>query len=465
MSTKNKTRNLSQGHPLPQILLFSLPLILGTMFQQIYSFADTVIVGRCLGADALAAVGNTGALNFLILGFIQGACVGFGIPIAQSFGAGDVKDLHRYLWNGAWLCATVSMIFTVSMLLISRRLLTLISTPAGLLDMSNTYISVIFLGISATALYNYSASTLRAMGDSKHPFYFLLVSSFLNIALDYLFILWFQMGVAGAAIATVLSQLVSGILNTWWLFRHISLIRVRKEELAVSVPHLKKLSIIGLPMGFEYSVSAIGAIVMQNAINTLGAVAMAAQTAGDRLRQFFTLPMESVGMAIATYAGQNYGARRMDRVKSGIGWGILIQTVYCVFCYIILFFAKAPLARFVLGAEETEAVAGAVRYLSIISCLFIFHGSLMILRNTLQGLGYTTHAVFSGVGELLGRSLGGFLATNFFGFTAVCFSNPLAWIFALCYCAVMLFRVFSSFSLSIRPSMSPNWKSKTALKQ
>ncbi len=442
MNTKNQTRNLTQGHPLPQILLFSLPLILGTLFQQIYSFADTVIVGRCLGADALAAVGNTGSLNFLILGFIQGACVGFGIPIAQSFGANDTKELHRYLWNGTWLCAAVSLIFTVSMLLISRWLLTMISTPAELLNMSNTYISIIFLGIPATALYNYSASALRAVGDSKHPFYFLLISSFVNIALDYVFILWLHMGVAGAAIATVLSQLLSGILNTWWLFRHISLIRIQKGEMALSLPHLKKLSIIGLPMGFEYSVSAIGAIVMQDAINTLGSVAMAAQTAGDKLRQFFTLPMESVGMAIATYAGQNYGAKRMDRVKSGIDWGLLIQAVYCVFCYVFLFFAKAPLSRFVLGAGEVDAVAGSIRYLGIISSLFIFHGSLMILRNTLQGLGYATHAVISGVGELLGRSLGGLLAVNFFGFTAICFSNPLAWIFALCYCACMLIWIF-----------------------
>ncbi len=442
MNTKTETRNLTQGHPLPQILIFSLPLILGTLFQQVYSFADTVIVGRCLGADALAAVGNTGSLNFLILGFIQGACVGFGIPIAQSFGAGDVKDLHKYLWNGTWLCGAVSLIFTVSMLLISRWLLTMISTPAELLDLSNTYISIIFLGIPATALYNYSASALRAVGDSKHPFYFLLITSFLNIVLDYAFILWLDMGVAGAAIATVLSQLLSGVLNTWWLFRRISLIRIQKEDMAFSLPHLKKLGSIGLPMGFEYSVSAIGAIVMQDAINTLGSVAMAAQTAGDKLRQFFTLPMESVGMAIATYAGQNYGARRMDRVKSGIGWGLLIQVVYCVFCYVFLFFTKGPLSRFVLGAEEVEAVAGSIQYLGIISSLFIFHGSLMILRNTLQGLGYATHAVISGVGELLGRSLGGFLAVNFFGFTAICFSNPLAWIFALCYCSCMLIWIF-----------------------
>ncbi len=442
MNTKQETRNLTQGHPLPQILLFSLPLILGTLFQQVYSFADTVIVGRCLGADALAAVGNTGSLNFLILGFIQGACVGFGIPIAQSFGANDPKELHRYLWNGTWLCAAISLIFTAAMLILSRPLLTMIHTPAELLEMSNTYISVIFLGIPATALYNYSASALRAVGDSKHPFYFLLVSSLLNIVLDYVLILWLRMGVAGAAIATVLSQLLSGILNCWWLFRHISLLRVRKEEMPISIPHLQKLSIIGLPMGFEYSVSAIGAIVMQDAINTLGSAAMAAQTAGDKIRQFFTLPMESVGMAIATYAGQNYGAKRMDRVKSGIGWGLLLQATYCVFCFVFIFFTKGALSRFVLGAEETEAVAGAVQYLGIISSLFIFHGALMILRNTLQGLGYATHAVISGVGELLGRSLGGCLAVNVLGFTAICFSNPLAWMFALCYCAVMLVWVF-----------------------
>ncbi len=441
MNTETKTRNLTQGHPLTQILLFSIPLILGTLFQQLYSFADTVIVGRCLGADALAAVGNTNSLNFLILGFVQGACVGFGIPIAQSFGAEDREDIHRYLWNGTWLCAAISAVFIVVMVPLSRVLLVMIHTPASILDLSYSYIAVIFLGIPATALYNYSAAALRALGDSRHPFYFLLISSVSNIALDFIFIMWLHLGVVGAALATVLSQFLSGLMNSWWLFNKISIIRIQREEMSFSTSHMKKLCVIGLPMGFEYSVSAIGAIVMQNAINSLGVVAVAAQTAGEKIRCMFTMPMESVGMAMATYAGQNYGAKRMDRVKSGIGWGIVIQAAYCAISFVVIFFAKENLSRFVLGEAELEAITGSAQYLSIISSMFILHGGLMIMRNTLQGLGYTTHAVLSGVGELLGRSLGGWLAIHGLGFIAICFSNPLAWLFALCYCSVMLIYV------------------------
>ena len=279
---KHKTTDLTTGSPLAQILLFSLPLVLGTLFQQLYSFADTVIVGRFLGVDALAAVGSTYSLHFLTLGFVQGACVGFGIPLAQSFGAKNQEDIHRYLWNGTWLCLLLSLILTISMTAAAGPLMSLIHTPESIFSMAVLYIRILFLGIPASMLYNYSASALRALGDSRHPFYFLLFSSVLNIVLDYVLIVPFGMGVDGAAIATVFSQLVSGILNTWWLFAKIDLIRVRRAEMGISGAHLSRLCFIGLPMGFEYSVSAIGAVVMQDAINSLGSIAVAAQTAGER---------------------------------------------------------------------------------------------------------------------------------------------------------------------------------------
>ncbi|MDO5415963.1 MAG: MATE family efflux transporter [Lachnospiraceae bacterium] len=437
MNSPNRTNDLTQGHPLKQIILFSLPLVFGTLFQQVYSFADTVIVGRCLGVDALAAVGNTYSLNFLTLGFLQGACVGFSILVAQSFGAKNPEEMRRYLWNGTWLSAAVSLLMTISMLLVSGPLLRMIHTPEAIFDLSLVYINVIFIGIPATALYNYSANVLRALGDSRRPFYFLLFSSLLNIALDYLFILPLQMGILGAALATVLSQLVSGLLNIWWLFTRVDIIRIHREEMTVSGRHLKRLCLIGLPMGFEYSVSAVGAVVMQNSINSLGSIAVAAQTAGEKIRQMFTLPMESVGMAMATYAGQNYGAGRMDRVKSGIRYGLLIQTVYSACAWLVLFLSKYALVRFVLGPSETEVFDGGVQYLTLISTLFVIHGSLMIFRNTLQGLGYSLHAILSGVGELIGRSLGGWLAVYAFGYPAICYANPLAWFLALCYCVVM----------------------------
>lgn len=442
---KSGTTDLTVGKPLFQILRFALPLVLGTLFQQLYSFADTVIVGRCLGTDALGAVGTTYSLNFLILGFVQGACVGFGIPVAETFGAKDKGGLRKYLFNGALLCVVLSVVFTIFTTRMAGPLLQLIHTPEELYADAVLYIRIIFLGIPATVLYNYASSVLRAMGDSQHPFYFLLAASVLNIGLDYLLIASMGMGVDGAAIATVLSQLLSGGLCAFWFFTRTA----KQEELTfrgqsslLSAGHCKRLAYIGFPMGFEYSVSAIGAVIMQDAINLLGSTAVAAQTAGEKIRQMFTLPMESVGMAMATYVGQNHGAHRTDRIKQGIKDGCTIQLTYCVAAWVVIFFVKPYAVGLVLGDADPAVTAGAIQYLAIMSMLFCFHGLLMIFRNTLQGLGYSVQAIISGVGELIGRSLGGLLAVKTgLGYVGICLSNPFAWGLAMLYCMFMVRRM------------------------
>lgn len=442
---KSGTTDLTVGKPLFQILRFALPLVLGTLFQQLYSFADTVIVGRCLGTDALGAVGTTYSLNFLILGFVQGACVGFGIPVAETFGAKDQGGLRKYLFNGALLCVVLSVVFTLFTTLMAGPLLQLIHTPEELYADAVLYIRIIFLGIPATVLYNYASSVLRAMGDSQHPFYFLLAASVLNIGLDYLLIVSIGMGVDGAALATVLSQLLSGGLCAFWFFTRTA----KQEELTfrgqsslLSAGHCKRLAYIGFPMGFEYSVSAIGAVIMQDAINLLGSTAVAAQTAGEKIRQMFTLPMESVGMAMATYVGQNHGAHRTDRIKQGIKDGCTIQLTYCVAAWVVIFFVKPYAVGLVLGDADPAVTAGAIQYLAIMSLLFCFHGLLMIFRNTLQGLGYSVQAIISGVGELIGRSLGGLLAVKTgLGYVGICLSNPFAWGLAMLYCMFMVRRM------------------------
>ena len=442
---KSGTTDLTVGKPLFQILRFALPLVLGTLFQQLYSFADTVIVGRCLGTDALGAVGTTYSLNFLILGFVQGACVGFGIPVAETFGAKDQGGLRKYLFNGALLCVVLSVVFTISTTLMAGPLLQLIHTPEELYADAVLYIRIIFLGIPATVLYNYASSVLRAMGDSQHPFYFLLAASVLNIGLDYLLIVSMGMGVDGAAIATVLSQLLSGGLCAFWFFTRTA----KQEELTfrgqsslLSAGHCKRLAYIGFPMGFEYSDSAIGAVIMQDAINLLGSTAVAAQTAGEKIRQMFTLPMESVGMAMATYVGQNHGAHRTDRIQQGIKDGCTIQLTYCVAAWVVIFFVKPYAVGLVLGDADPAVTAGAIQYLAIMSLLFCFHGLLMIFRNTLQGLGYSVQAIISGVGELIGRSLGGLLAVKTgLGYVGICLSNPFAWGLAMLYCMFMVRRM------------------------
>lgn len=428
---------LTQGHPLKQLFFFALPLVFGTVFQQLYSFVDTVLVGRFLGTDALGAVGVTYSLNFLVMGFVQGLCVGFGIVLAQRFGAKDREGLRRFFWNGVYLCAGISLLLAVVTILLTKPLLRLILTPDELLPLAAAYVQILFLGLPATVLYNYSASALRAVGDSQRPFYFLLLSSVVNIVLDYLFLVPLHGGVAGAAWATVLSQLLSGVLNSLWYFFRAGVMGRGGPRYRPSLECMGRLCAVGLPMGLEYSVSAIGAVVMQGGINTLGKTAVAAQTAGEKIRQMFTLPMESVGMAMATYTGQNYGAGRIDRIRAGIRWGLLLQYIYCAAAWLVIFLLKAPLTALVLGESVSPVAQGAIQYLTLISPLFFLHGSLMILRNTLQGLGKTLLAIISGIGELVGRSLGGLAAAQLASFALICLTNPLAWGLGAVYCLGM----------------------------
>ncbi len=436
---KSSAMDLTTGRPITQILRFSLPLVLGTLFQQLYSFVDTVMVGRLLGTVSLAAVGSTYSLNFLILGFVQGSCIGFAVPLGRAVGAKRPDEFKRSFWNAVWLGIVTYLVLTAATILLARPLLLLIQTPSDILAQALTYIRIIFFGILASALYNYMAAVLRASGDSTRPFWFLLFSSFLNIGLDYLFMGVIRLGVAGAAIATITSQLISGLLCLWWIIAKTGLIAQSAGLTGLSGQHLKDLVVIGYPMGLEYSVSAIGAVVMQGALNTFGTIAVAGQTAGEKVRQMFTLPMESVGMAMVTYTSQNDGAHRTDRIRQGIRAGLTIQWTYCVIVWVVIFFGKRLFTYIVLGSMDSPEAVYSVQYLSIISILFCLHGALMIFRNTLQGMGYSVHAIFSGVGELVGRAIGGWLAVAVLGFVGICLANPLAWGLALCYSATMVF--------------------------
>ena len=430
--------DLTYGAPGRQILLFSLPLILGSLFQQLYSFADTVMVGRFLGDAALAAVGATGSLSFLTLGLVEGCAVGFAIPLAQAMGAKDRPEFQRYFWNGLWLCAALAAGMTIGVLLLTEPLLKLIRTPEDIFGQALAYIRVVFLGIPGSILYNYTAAVLRASGDSRRPALFLLCSSFGNIVLDYLCLAVIPMGVAGAALATFLCQTASGIVCAAWLWRRTDLLRGSAGRRAFSGRHAAALCRIGFPMAFDHSFSNFGIVVLQGAINGLGTAAIAAQTTGEKIRRMFTLPMESVGMGVATYAGQNTGAKRFDRVRDGVKAGLKLHLVYCALSWAVLFFGKGPLVRFVLGPDAGESAVLAVQYLGTVSCLFCFHGSLMVVRNTLQGMGHSLCAVLSGAAELAGRIVGSWLSVRWLGFSGICLTNPLAWTCGLGYCVWML---------------------------
>ncbi len=431
------TRDLTKGSPLINLIIFSLPLIAGTIFQQFYNFADTIMIGRLISSEALGAAGVTYPLNFLILGFIQGFTIGLGIPLSHAVGAKDKEEFSKLFFNALYISVFISILLTFATLIFSKQLLLLIRTPRQILESANSYITIIFAGIPFTVIYNFSTSALRANGDSKHPFYFLILANVLNIAFDYIFIKTFNMGIKGAASATVLCQFISAVLNMAYLLIKTKAISFNKKYISLSKIHTMVLYKNAVPMGLEYSFSSIGAIVMQGAINSFGTPYITGQTAGEKIRQMFTLPMESVGMAQAVYTGQNWGAKNYERIKQGIKSGLIIQSIYCIICYFVIYLLKAPLTSVVLGSQITKTHTISVAYLATISMFFIFHGSLMIFRNTLQGMGYSVQALFSGVCELTGRSIGAFIALYCIGFTGIALANPFAWMLALLYCSVM----------------------------
>ena len=438
---KKQILDMTRGNPLPLLVQFAIPLILGSLFQQLYSFVDTAIVGRCIGAEALTAVGVTGSLNFLVLGFTMGSAMGFCIPISQAVGAGDQNEISRTFWNGLYLSIGIGLVISIGVSFFTCPLLTMMKTPVELLDMATEYLTIIFVGQVATVLYNYFAGALRAFGDSKRPFWFLVISSCINVALDLVLIRVIPMGVAGAALATVISQIISVLLCIWWLAKKMDVIRRHSNSgenlAAVSGTRMKKICVVGMPLGLEYSVCSIGNVVLQSSINSLGSVVAAAHVCGEKIRAIATLPIEALGTAIATYAGQNYGAKRIDRIKSGIKAGLTIVAVYCIAAWAVLAVLKVPLVSLLLGETASAEALASVEYLSVISTLFVFHGSLMIFRNTVQGMGYAASTLASSVMEIIGRSAAGLLAVHFGSFFLICVSAPMAWVLA-CICCIGL---------------------------
>ena len=439
--SKKQTLDMTRGNPLSLLVRFAIPLILGSLFQQLYSFVDTAIVGRCISAEALTAVGVTGSLNFLVLGFTMGSAMGFCIPISQAVGAGDKEEISRNFWNGLYLSIGIGLVISVGVSFFTRPLLAVMKTPENLLDKATEYLTIILLGQIATVLYNYFSGVLRAFGDSKRPFWFLIISSLINVVLDLVLILAIPMGVAGAAIATVISQVISVILCIWWLAKKMDVIRKKADDgsslMQVSGSHMKKILLIGMPLGLEYSVCSIGNVVLQSSINSLGSVVAAAHVCGEKIRAIATLPMESLGTAVATYAGQNYGAKRVDRIKDGIKAGLVIVAAYCAAAWAVLLVLKVPLVSLLLGETASAEAQASIQYLSIISTLFLFHGSLMIFRNTVQGMGHAASTLASAAMEIIGRSAAGLLAVHFSSFLLICVSAPMAWGLA-CICCIGL---------------------------
>lgn len=427
---KNATRDMTEGSPVKLILGFFIPMLCGLLFQQLYNMADTIIVGKCLGMKALAAVGSTGSINFMIIGFCLGVCSGFAIPVAQKFGEKNEKQLRRFAANSGWLALIFSAVMTVIVCIFCRPILELMQTPRDIIDGAYNYIFVIFLGIPATYLYNLLSGIIRSLGDSRTPLVFLIFSSVINVALDFFTILVLGMGEEGAAWATVIAQAVSGLLCLLYMKKKFSILKMEGEEWKPDGQYMKILCGIGIPMGLQYSITAVGSVILQVAVNSLGSMAVAAVTAGTKVILFLACPFDALGATMATYGGQNVGAKKLDRIHQGLKAGLIMGCAYSVLALGTVFFFGQYIALMFADPGETELIRNIRTFLTVNSLFFIPLVFVNGVRFMIQGLGYSKFAMIAGVCEMAARAFVGFCLVPVFGYTAVCIASPAAWIAA-----------------------------------
>ena len=428
------THDLTSGKPLKMVLQFTIPVLLGLLLQQVYSVVDTAIVGHALGVMALGGVGATSSVNYLVIGFCTGLCTGMAIPVAQAFGANDVRQLRRYIGNCVWLCVIVSAVLLALTLPACRLLLTAMGTPEEEMSYAFDYIFVIFIGIPAIILYNMGACVLRALGDSRSPVWFLAIASLINIVLDLLTVCVLDWGVRGAAVATVVSQAVSGVLCVRYMRRRFLVLRMEKDDWQLRRREASRLLGMGVPVGLQCSITAIGSVILQTAVNSLGAVCVAGVAAATKLFQLFCCPYDALAMAATNFVGQNLGAGKYDRIRQGIFACCLLGVVYCAVHFLLAQFGTPYAILLFIRPEEAEAVLPFAWKMCRMDAYFgLFLMLVNVLRLSIQGMGYSRLSLLSGVLEMVARIFISVWAVPQFGFAAACMANPLAWVLANCF--------------------------------
>lgn len=440
-----KTKDLTVGNPLSLIIKFALPLLGGILFQQAYNIADAAIVGRCLGASALAAVGASSSAQFFTLGFCFGTMTGFAVPVAQRFGARDYEGMRRFVFCAFVLTAATALVMTSLCAFFCDEILAMLRTPQDIYKDSWLYLFILFFGIPFIILYNWLSSLLRAVGDSKTPFAFLVFSTVLNIGLDVLFIVCFGWGVAGAAFATVISQAASSLLCLLFIHAKFEILRLKKEDRVFDKKCAKTLLMIGVPMGLQFSITAIGSMIMQSANNALGTVYVSAFSAASKIKQFAISPFDALASSVSTFASQNYGAHKFDRIKKGVGQGLAAGTLLGAALAAILVLFGRQLSMIFISAQNVDVLDASQKFLFISGFFYLVIPFLNVSRLTVQGLGYSNRAIFSGVIEMVARIVVSFTLVPIMGWTAICFCDQTAWVgatfFIFPYCLYLIGRL------------------------
>lgn len=426
-------KSMVSGKPLSLMLQFATPLLLGNLLQQTYNIIDAAIVGQILGDKALAGVGASSSIQFLVLGFCMGCCTGFGVPVAKFFGANNLHKMRKYIFNGAVLTGIIALIVTIVCSVCCNQILHLLSVPQDIYDKAYAYLIVIFLGIPFTLMYNYLSSVLRSLGDSRTPFMFLAFSAILNIFLDLFCIVVLKWDCAGAAIATITAQAVSGILCLVYIFKKVQIMHLEAEDREIEGSAVKELLVMGIPTGLQFSITAIGSMVMQSANNKLGSVYVSGLTAGMRIKQFTMCPFDAFATAASVFCSQNLGAGQAKRIKQGLWQAIAVAVGYGIVAGLVMIIFGRPLSMIFVKKSAVDVLDASAKYLRCMGCFYWSLGILNVARMVTQGLGYSGRAIFSGVTEMLARIIVSLGFAGTFGFTAICFADQTAWVTATVY--------------------------------
>lgn len=429
---KNTTiHDMTTGSPARLIMQFMIPMFLGNIFQQFYNIADSIIAGQFLGVRALAAIGSTGSLMFFVTGWLNGLSSGFAILVSQWFGAKEYERMRHYVAMSIYLSVGWAVLMTIGLGIANEPILRLMNYKASIMPDVKAYMGIIYAGLIVTAAYNALAAFLRALGDSKSPLYFLIISAVINVGLDVAFIIYGGMGVEGCAYATVIAQGISAVLCFIYIVKKFPILHLKKENFRFSLPACGKLMALGVPMALQFSITAIGTIIVQGAVNVYGEDYMAGFSAAAKIQNVICTVFVAFGATIATYVGQNWGAGKVDRVRQGVRCTQIMILAYSVIAMILVFFFSKYLTYLFISPSETKVIEVSVLYFHTVFWCYPFLGSIFLYRNTLQGLGYGLVPMLGGVFELAARSAIVVLVAGKTSFAGVCLSDPAAWISAL----------------------------------
>lgn len=429
--SKSTMHDMTVGKPSKLIIQFMIPMFLGNVFQQFYNVADSIVAGQFLGVQALAAIGSTGSLMFFVTGWMNGMSSGFAILVSQWFGAKKYDRMRHYVAMSVYLSIILSVLMTVGFLAANVPILRMMNYSPDIMPDVTAYMGIIYAGLIVTAAYNALAAFLRALGDSRSPLYFLIISAAINVVLDIVFIVYGGMGVDGCAYATVIAQAISALLCFIYIVKRYPILHLKREDFRISFRSWGRLLALGIPMALQFSITAIGTIIVQGAVNAYGEIYMAGFSAAGKLQNIIATVFSAFGATIATYVGQNRGAGKMDRVRQGVRTTQMMIIVYSVFAMAVVLLLGRYMMWIFVSPSETEVIDVAVLYFRTVFWCYPFLGSIFLYRNTLQGLGYGLVPMLGGVFELAARAAIVLLVAGHTSFVGVCLSDPAAWLSAL----------------------------------